>query len=372
MTSLKRRLMQGVMFGVCLIAVALMLRLALEWRQALADINAMIVTPVTLPAAAEALDSSSGLPMTNDTALSSEQGSNSGAQYSAQVTSTPLSTAHNRRSSRPLTILLLGTDARPDIEATRTDAVIVIHIDYEHDRVSMLSIPRDLWVTYPGYGDGRINAAYAVGEQTFGPGGGAALAKRTVGHLLGLKIDYFALVNFDGFSSLIDYMGGITVDVPSTIDDPEFPTEDYGTIKVHFRAGLQHMNGERALVYARTRHADSDFGRNQRQQLILMSIFQTVQKRGLLQQITSLDDYTGALRDHVRTDMPRRTMLELAQWGRDLEFDDIRRYAIDSTMIYTLREPATFAIESTELQRLVGQVTGTIRPSAGGLYSEDE
>lgn len=369
----KRRLMSGVSLCIGLIAAALMLRLALEWRQALDDIDAMIVTPVTLPVpTVDSTSSQAALSTMFHSGNDSNTQNQAGAVLSVAVaqlqpTIAPEPTPEPPLPDSPLNILLLGTDARPgDNAATRTDALILIHLDRQHNHVSMLSIPRDLWVTYPGQGEGRINAAYATGEHTYGPGGGAALTKATVGRLLGLKVDYFALVNFQGFSSLIDLVGGITIDVPAALYDPDYPTEDYNTIEVRFRKGRQRMDGERALIYARTRHADSDFGRNQRQQLVLMAIFDRVRERGLLQQLTSLDDYTGALRDYVRTDMPRSTMLDLARWGRSLDQNDVRRYAIDSSMIVELDEPATFVAEPKALKRIVGKLTGTRTSSAGG------
>jgi polyisoprenyl-teichoic acid--peptidoglycan teichoic acid transferase len=379
MSFSRRRLIRGVTLIIGLITLALMLHLALEWRQALADIDAMIVTPVTLPvsdtraaqdgttSAQEAGDNSAAdMSAAADTALSPI-----GAAAALRATITPVVTPEPPLSDSPLNILLLGTDARPGDELTRTDAMVLIHLDRKNDRVSMLSLPRDLWVTYPGEDRGRINAAYAVGEEEYGPGGGAALAKATVEELLDLEVDYFAMVNFEGFRSLIDDLGGITIDVPEAIYDPAYPTDDYGTMKVRFRAGTQRMSGRRALIYARTRHADSDFGRNQRQQLVLMAIFETVRDRGLLQQLTNLNDYTGALRDYVRTDMPRSTMLDLARWGRDLDMNDVRRYAIDADIVYNLEDPATFAARPQALRRVVGQFTGSITTSAGGLSTRN-
>jgi LCP family protein required for cell wall assembly len=264
-------------------------------------------------------------------------------------------------------ILLLGTDARPsDTEPTRTDALVLVRIDRDSGRVSMLSIPRDLWVPYASGGEGRINGAYAAGEKRYGAGGGAAVAKSTVGRLVGLPVDHFVLINFQGFETLINRLGGITVDVPTAIHDPAYPTDDYDTIDVRFREGVQQMDGERALIYARTRHADSDFGRNQRQQLVLMAIFNRIRERGLMEQLTSLDDYTGALRGYVQTDMSRGRMLEIASFARDINSDEILRYAIDSTTIVDLRDPATFAADPKALSKVVGQFTGSSVSTAGG------
>ncbi len=379
MSVSRRRLIQGVTLITSLTTLSLLLHLGLEWRQALADINTMIVTPVTLSVSDTYTSSAEAAPSRDqeagsnaDTALDTSTTAESalspmGAAAALHTTSTPITTPEPPLPDSPLNILLLGTDARPGDELTRTDAMVLIHLDRKNDRVSMLSLPRDLWVTYPGGNRGRINAAYAVGEEEYGPGGGAALAKATVEELLDLKVNYFAMVNFEGFRGLIDYLGGITVDVPEAIYDPAYPTQDYGTMKVRFRAGTQRMNGRRALIYARTRHADSDFGRNQRQQLVLMAIFESVRDQGLLQQLTNLNDYTGALRDYVRTDMPRSTMLDLARWGRNLDLNDVRRFAIDADIVYDLEDPATFAAKPRALRRVVGQFTGSMTTSAGGL-----
>ncbi|MCU0495006.1 MAG: LCP family protein, partial [Chloroflexaceae bacterium] len=170
--------------------------------------------------------------------------------------------------------------------------------------------------------------------------------------------DYFVLLNFEGFREIIDQLGGIEVNVPQAVDDPFFPTDDYGTIRVRFEPGPQLMDGDRALTYARTRHADSDFGRTQRQQQVLMAIFDRIRERGLLEQLTNIDEYTSALRDSIRTDIPKPVLLDLGLWGREIQADDVQRLAIDAKMIVALNPPATFAAQPQALKRLVGQLIG--------------
>ncbi|NTU79435.1 MAG: LCP family protein [Chloroflexales bacterium] len=353
MPFFSRRLVIGVAITLSLIVAATMLRLALEWRQALADIDSMIVTPAAIDLAA-------------DSPASESQTVDSTTSGQAPQPQAPGPEAAPTLSQESMNILLLGTDARPGDETTRTDAIVLVRIERDSGRVSMLSLPRDLWVSYPSGGEGRVNAAFAIGEKRFGLGGGAALAKSTVGRLVGVKVDNFVLINFQGFQTLIDQLGGITVNVPEAIYDPAYPTADYGTVEVHFRPGAQTLNGERALIYARTRHADSDFGRNQRQQLVLMAIFNRIRERGLLQQLTSLDDYTGAMRGYVQTDMSHSRMLEVASFARSISPDDVLRYAIDSSTIIDLRSPATFAAEPAALKRIVSQFTGAAVSTAGG------
>jgi LCP family protein required for cell wall assembly len=341
-----------------------MLRLAFEWRQALADIDAMIVTPAAIDLPADG-------PAAGQQPVS-QQAPPSSPDERAPALPPPAApvgptTEPPSLSRETVNILLLGTDARPsDDGPTRTDALVLVRIERDSGRVSMLSIPRDLWVTYANGGEGRINAAYPLGEKRFGPGGGAALAKATVSRLVGVPVDHFVLINFQGFQKLIDQLGGITVNVPQAIDDPAYPTDDYRTIRVHFDEGPQTLDGERALIYARTRHADNDFGRNQRQQLVLMAIFDRIRERGLLQQLTSLDDYTRALRDYIRTDLSRSDMVEIAGFAREIKADDVLRYAIDADAIVALRPPATFAAEPKALRRLVNQFKGEPVSTAGG------
>jgi LCP family protein required for cell wall assembly len=264
----------------------------------------------------------------------------------------------------PVNILLLGTDARMGEEIGRTDAIILVHLNPRARQVSLLSFPRDLWVDIPGFSKGRINSVYAIGERRMGPGYGAALLKETVEQLVGIPVNYFVLVNFEGFKTIIDEIGGITIDVPKAINDKAFPVDEYPgdlrTMAVSFEPGSQTMDGTRALIYARTRHADSDFGRNQRQQQVLLGIFNKIREQGVMAHLTQLDEYTAAMRDYLRTDIPRDEMIRLAQVGARLDTGNIQRYAIDPSAIITLDSPDAFAADPTALRRIVEQMTAGV------------
>jgi LCP family protein required for cell wall assembly len=354
----RRRSILMALAVVCVLIAAMGVQLAWQWKRAYDNVNAMIVPTVVLPPAP------TEAPM--PTATVAARAANQPPAVVPTVPPTPQPTAIPSPDG-PVNILLMGTDARPGDEFSRTDTMIVVHIDPRSDRISMLSLPRDLLVSVPQFGQHNINAAYPIGEKELGKGYGAALAKATVGKLLGIQIDYFMLVNFDGFKTLIDRLGGIYVDVPKVINDPAYPTDDYRTIKVHFDPGMQLMNGNRALIYARTRHADNDFGRIERQQQVLMAIFNRVRDQGLLTQITSLDDYTDALRDSIRTDMPRSEMLSLATLGPRLSADNIERFAIRPPLVVEQLQP-TYALllrDRSGLRKLVDQMmSGTM--AAGG------
>lgn len=172
----------------------------------------------------------------------------------------------------PLDVLVLGMDARPgEGFATRTDSVMLVGLQPSSIRVSLLSIPRDLFVQVPGYGEQRVNAVNVLGEMDV-PGTGAELASQAIAASFDIQPDRYIRLNFQSFVELVDTVGGVTVDVERAIVDYQYPTADYGTIEVRFDAGSQHLNGERALQYARTRHADDDYQRANRQQQVLTAL----------------------------------------------------------------------------------------------------
>jgi LCP family protein required for cell wall assembly len=199
--------------------------------------------------------------------------------------------------------------------------------------VALLSLPRDLWVSIPGYGATRINAAHVWGTIYNDPGGGMGLARDTVSNLLGIPIDYTMYVDFQGFIGAIDALGGVTVDVEKELYDGQFPTMDYGYTVVHFLPGSQTMDGLTALTYSRIRHPDSDFARMRRQQAVLAGVLATVRAQNALANLQQLEAVTAALRDFVKTDMPEQRMVGLAWALREFAPAQIEHYVLDASMI---------------------------------------
>ncbi len=165
-------------------------------------------------------------------------------------------------------VLIMGSDARPDEiklgVVGRTDTLLLFVADRTTPRVAMVSVPRDLWVTIPGHGEERINAAYELG--------GSPTVKQTISNVLGQRVDRFAVVGLQGVRDVVDAAGGVDITVAQAIHDDSYPTDDYGYQTVDIPAGRQHMDGDTALKYARTRHQDSDFGRIARQQQVLAAV----------------------------------------------------------------------------------------------------
>ncbi|RME12174.1 MAG: LytR family transcriptional regulator [Ardenticatenia bacterium] len=244
----------------------------------------------------------------------------------------------------PLTILVLGVDKRDEAERTwRSDTIILVRIDPQTKSAAMLSIPRDLYVTIPDYGFGeqlnRINTAFFFGEAYDYPGGGPALVKQTIRRNFGITVDRYVVVDFDAFRKIIDLIGGIDIEVPERIVDPYYPTEDYGYMRVEFEPGLQHMDGERALIYARTRHSGSDFDRAERQQQVILAVRDKVLSFGILTSLTPrrLYQMANTVYSSIETDMTIDEMIALARLGSEIDAANIRRGIIGPNFVYDLK-----------------------------------
>lgn len=267
-----------------------------------------------------------------------------------------------------INILLLGIDQREGEEGPwRTDTMILVSIDPASKSVSMLSIPRDLWVTIPGFGENRINTAHFIGDSKDYPGGGVALAKKTVWYVLGVPVHYYVRINFTGFEKLVDAIGGLTIDVETAIHDEKYPDENYGTMVVDIPAGIQHMDGKTALQYARSRHGNSDFDRMARQQdLILAARDKALSLDIPLSRIPELIKLAG---DSIQTDMTLDEILALAEIGKTIERANLQAAVIDDTMTTTVLTPEGWSVEIPDWDKIRPLVdslfppTGTLAPA---------
>lgn len=169
----------------------------------------------------------------------------------------------------PFTILLLGSDVRPNEEVARADTIIVAKIDPETKQIWMLSIPRDTKADIPGYGTSKINAANFYGGVEDGP----ALMVETVEEFLGIDINYYMEVDFEGFQTVVDAMGGIWIDVDTEIDDWKAASHSPGHRAQYIAQGYQLLDGEHALTYVRSRDfIDADFTRMRHQQTFFKAL----------------------------------------------------------------------------------------------------
>jgi LCP family protein required for cell wall assembly len=227
-------------------------------------------------------------------------------------------------------LLMLGIDRRPGEHGPwRTDTMLVATVDPATDSAAMISIPRDLWVPIPGYEENRINMAHYLGDAKKYPGGGPALAKKTVQYNLGVPVNYYIRVDFEGFRQIIDTIGGIDIEVDKEIIDDRFPNEQYGYDPLYIEAGLQHMDGDLALKYARTRHGSSDFDRAKRQQQVLLAVRDKALQLNLLPKLPEL---MILLADTIETDLQPNEILNLAQIGWNIDKDNVDSAVIDQNM----------------------------------------
>ncbi len=253
------------------------------------------------------------------------------------VATTPIPTAPppiNFDRKDPFTILMLGVDTREgDTDPSRSDTIILAYVDPLEKHVNLLSIPRDLLVTQAGgFGQAKMSDVYANGETSkyVDPTrGGIALVRDTIEQNFRIQIDYYAQVDFQGFRKIVDAFGGVTVDNPYSILDGSYPTEDYQFSRVFFPAGIVHLDGDEALKFARTRHDDNDYQRNQRQQQVILGIRQQALQLNLLTKATGLIDTLG---DSVRTDFPRgnanSNWIAFAKFGMDLPGNAIQQFTL--------------------------------------------
>ena len=261
-----------------------------------------------------------------------------------------------------INILLLGIDQRQGEQGPfRTDTMIVLTIDPESGTAGMLSMPRDLWVPIPGYEENRINVAHFLGDLKNYPGGGPALAKKTVSYNFGFPVHYYVRLNFEGFRQIVDTIGGIDVEVPREINDDLYPDENYGYEPIHIPAGLIHMDGDLALKYARTRKTDSDFHRARRQQQVIIAVKDKILDFNLLPSLLpKLPELTRTLSDAVETDIPMDEMFQLAKLASSMDMSNVKTVVVDENMTVPQRAPNGAAI--------LLPVRDQIRPAVDDLF----
>ncbi len=247
----------------------------------------------------------------------------------------PIAAVHFDRKD-PFTMMLIGVDAREGDTAPQSDTIILVYTDPSNpdDTVHIMSIPRDLRVTIAGgFGIGKMADVYATGasnhylESAGHQGqGGPTLVRDTIEQNFRIQIDYYAQVDFGGFTKIVNAVGGVTVDNPYPIKDDSYPTADYQFTRVFFPAGLMHLDGDEALKFARTRHDDDDYGRNARQQQVLLGIRQQALQLNLLSKATDLIDALGST---VKTNFPPDQWLPFAKFGTQIDKQAIRQIGLN-------------------------------------------
>ncbi len=229
-----------------------------------------------------------------------------------------------------LNFLLIGSDKRPGA-SFRTDTMVVVILWPKEGQVSMISVPRDLWIYIPTVGMQRINTAYQSGETTGYPGGGPGLLRDTIAYNLGIRIDHMAMVEFDGFRRIVDTLGGVDVPVACPYTDwrlinPSYdPNNEANWSLYTVPSGVDHMDGDLALWYARSRMKSNDFDRGRRQQEVLRAILARALSTDALSRIPELySAFTGT----ITSDVGLADLVKLALYAPRLPSASIRSYYI--------------------------------------------
>jgi LCP family protein required for cell wall assembly len=261
-----------------------------------------------------------------------------------------------------MNLLLMGIDKWEDGPgAWRSDTIIVARVDFTARSVALLSIPRDLWVSIPGFADNRINTANFLGDAYKVDGGGPGLLRQTIEHNLGIHVDRHVRVDYALFKDVIGLLDGVTVDVMCPVEvwlpDPQAPE---GWRLARIEPGLHAMDAATALQYVRAREGNSDFDRNRRQQGMILAIWQ----RGLrLDMLPRVPELWASFNRRVNTDLTLPEVLRLARLAGQLEPGRIRHLYIDRSAVEEWRSPEGAAVLRPDWERIQAIVAELSTPA---------
>lgn len=208
-------------------------------------------------------------------------------------------------------VLLLGMGGDGHQGKLLTDSILLVSYHHPSQDITLISIPRDLWVESLKT---KVNATYYYGEQKK-PGQGLTLAKSSVAEITGLPVHYAFALDFEGFTKAIDLVGGIQVDVENAFDDYKYPIpgmenaypESARYQHIHFDAGLQTMQGDRALKFVRSRNAEgeegTDFARTRRQRQVLLAFKDKLLSQKTLLQPQKISQLFNLYQEYITTDI---------------------------------------------------------------------
>ncbi|MDZ4770279.1 MAG: LCP family protein [Chloroflexota bacterium] len=244
-----------------------------------------------------------------------------------------------------MNIALLGHDGELTEDGfIRTDTMIIVSINRTTGTVSMITLPRDLYVYIPDWTMQRINLTYIHGENAGWTDGGFGLLRQTLFYNFGINIHYFAMVNMTGFKAIVDTVGGVELTVDCAIEDlpligAEVPSGAYRVNEEGYRVlpvGAYTLNGAEALWYVRSRHNSSDFDRGRRQQQLLRAVWRKARENGLLNNIIPLWNETTQF---VETNMTLEDVLGLAPLALSIDSSQIENYRLVRTYHTTPWQP---------------------------------
>jgi polyisoprenyl-teichoic acid--peptidoglycan teichoic acid transferase len=226
-------------------------------------------------------------------------------------------------------ILLIGAATRNPNNPGLTDSLMVVSANRTVGTVSIVSIPRDLYVYEPEFGMYKINTAYFYGEENSVEGGGIGLLIRTIRYNLGLNIDFYARVDFTSFGKIIDAVGGIDITVDCAIRDwrlksPELDIHVEDNYEIFtLGAGFYHMDADTALWYVRSRKTSSDLDRGRRQQDVIRALWRQIRAQGVLENLPTV---WGQVTETVATNLTLADVIGMGPLAATVDTSDIEYY----------------------------------------------
>ena len=233
----------------------------------------------------------------------------------------------------------------------RSDMLMVAHLDFVKNTVSLLSIPRDTRAHIPGHGTTKINAAHEFG--------GPALSEKVVQNTFGIPSDKYIALDFDGFEQAIDILGGVDLTVDKKMDYDD----NWGHLHIHLRPGFQHLNGKQAIGFVRFRHSDSDLVRTRRQQTLLAALKTKLRSPQALAEIGPLLD---TIDKHVDSDLTSNQKVALARFVHDTPHEQVSMETLPSLPV-----GSDVKTDWPEAGPMIQKVFG-ITPPESSLVAADE
>jgi LCP family protein required for cell wall assembly len=288
------------------------------------------------------------------------------------VTAVPPPAAQLRLDAEVINILLIGRDTPKDSGTYRTDVMIIASINKKAGAVSLLTLPRDLFVYIPGWTMNRINTAAAHGDAIGYPGGGVALLEQTILYNLGIPIHGWARIDFEGFKDVVDILGGVDVPVSCEMTDwrlksPELDQQNADNWELFtVTPGIWHMDGEMALWYARSRKRSSDFDRSRRQHQVLRAMFDKGLSLNALTKVPELYQQYSAI---VDTDLGLGDVLQFVPMATSLNPSRIKSRFVGRGQVWSWTTPGGAAVLLPDAAAIAQVVNETFQPPADNVLA---
>jgi LCP family protein required for cell wall assembly len=271
-------------------------------------------------------------------------------------------------------ILLLGAAGEHKPGGNLTDTVMIMSIDTKNKKVALLSLPRDLYVQIPSTQSyTKINSLYPIGIKQ---GDGVGLVKEAVSKITGINLNYYVVMDFDGFKKVVDDIGGINVISERDIYDTRYPGPNYSYETFSLSKGFHVLDGDTALKYVRERHADpeGDFGRAKRQQQVIQSVKNKVFSMQTLFNVVALNNVMNTLGSSLKTDIAFDNIGSFISLSKEVDMQNINNMVVDAWQKDSLLKVSHVPTESGMMFVLVPRVGNysEIQDLAHNIFSLDE